>query len=382
MKTAFLPSALLALLLLVTMQGCVTFPPAMAPRPALRSVGDPGVIVPGAYSLSVNMEDSSTAGSGAAMRRELAAIIEDMLARRGYTRSDDDAEYAVTFSYVAGTRRFTEWRTEVSEAQTTTTSWEAQERIRRERERGQREQGKNAPGPRDRRKDSVVVDTVIVGTTEKTNTTTTVNESTEQTRHTFVATLEVDDRDGALWQADARWESVSPDVLPQVFLPLKHMLFALPSRPAPVRVDRVRAGMGEIFYRQFCEHRRFSTPAFAWETGFGEWDDGAAVHNPEAFQAYVDLLEYAQDALPLLPRGSDYAEMSPDGRADAWRFGGEYFLGEEQDPVQVLVTVEDNGQGCYTVTDARVVSRGEFIGFLDELERWREARDGKLRIFE
>ncbi|MBE0643514.1 MAG: hypothetical protein IH600_05500, partial [Bacteroidetes bacterium] len=194
------PSAFLLLVAgVLACVACSGIPPATAWRPEVRSAGEAGAVVPGPYTLRVEMSDSSTAGSGAAIRRQLGGIVEDMLARRGFIRVAELAEYTITFSYRGGTRYFQEWRTEVNNVSTTTTSWKTQEKRRKESEQ---------------RKGDGKGETVKVGKTENTNTSTSVTSSTDVTRHPFVATLEVAGADSAaIWQADARWESASPDIL-------------------------------------------------------------------------------------------------------------------------------------------------------------------------
>ncbi|MBE0642516.1 MAG: hypothetical protein IH600_00370, partial [Bacteroidetes bacterium] len=114
-----------------------------------------------------------------------------------------------------------------------------------------------------------------------------------------------------------------------------------------------------------------------------EWTDyGGAIREPAAFQAYLDLLEYAQEALPVLPYGVTYDEAAAGWRAESYELGGEYFLGDAEEAVAVLVTVEDRGTGSYLVTDARVVARGVYFEHLSELERWREARQRRVDVFE
>lgn len=396
---SFAAAILSSFLLMTILPGCATFPPATATRPAYRTAGDARAVAPGSYTLGVRLDDPSTSGDGAALRADLAAIIDDMLQRRGFTRVGTDAataeaaEYHIGFSYTMTTRHFDEYRSETSEQHTTTTSWEAQERMRKERER-QREEDREREMERERernnerrhgrnRGDSTVIDTVIVGKTENTKTTTTVTTNTELTRHAFVATLEVGDAHGAIWQADVRWESESPNVLPRAFHPLKYMLAELPAVPRPVRVDRVREGMAEAFYRTYCAGRRFASPALAYEISFGEWEQAReAVREPAAFQAYLDLLEYALHVLPVFPGYTDFSDTDPARRTESYILGGEYFIGDAIEAVPVLVTVTDRGAGSYRVTDARVVTRGVYLGFLDDLERWREVVDARGRIFE
>ena len=137
-------------LLRFALNSCVSLPPAKTWRPAVRVAGDPETVLPGPYALRVDMEDPSTAGGGDALRQQLADIIEDMLARRGFTRTEDEDGYLFAFSYRADVRRFQELHTEVTNTSSSTTTWEAQERAQKEaRERKDTRGRKDTPEPKD-----------------------------------------------------------------------------------------------------------------------------------------------------------------------------------------------------------------------------------------
>ncbi|MFZ1728857.1 MAG: hypothetical protein WBQ23_09545 [Bacteroidota bacterium] len=376
MKHGAIQTLLCLLTAMFAFSGCMTFPLTEAWRPTVRVVGNSDDLRPAPYTLRVEMEDSTTAGEGAAIKRQLGTILEDMLLRRGFTRVRESAVYAMTFRYRMGTRRFLDWRTEVNNESSTTTTWKAKAA------KTQDSTGKKQDSRSKARKSDV--DTVIIGKTKSTESSSAVTSSTEQTRYGFVVTLEAANADSATqWQADVVWESESYDVLKQIFIPLKYMVHELPSVPHPTAVERVREDRAAMFYDQFCAGRAFSSPAVPYVITFRKWDTyGDKIRDVYAMQAYVDLLEYADAALPIQENGMEYSELDKVDIRRRLMLGGEYRIGDAAGPVPVFLTLEDNDMGSYEVIEAHVGTPGEYIYFLARLERWQAAERERYEVFE
>lgn len=367
--TNVLRTATALFIVLVAFSGCTTIQPGAAWRPWTRTVGNAGDIRPAEYTLHVEGVDSTTAGEGQALNRELGAILEDMLLRHGYPRVEDSATYAVTLRYRAGIHRYLDFKTVVNNETTSTTTWET---VVRERKDHRQEGGERR------------LDTVVVGSTGSTASSTVVNSSTEKTSYDYTVTIELQDSAGVmLWQADAMWSSPARNIIDQIFQPLKLLVHELPSIPVPTRVQRVREDRAAAFYDLHCAGKYFSSPAVPYNIRFREWEEcERTLSDPYAFEAYIDLLEYAGTAVPLLDYGMHYSDIKDDAPAEKLMLGGQYLIGDAEEPVFILLTLADSNEGCYEVNEAYVATEDEYVDYLYRLEQWRANRRARYQVYE
>jgi hypothetical protein len=364
-----LRTAIALFIAVVVISGCTTIRPGAAWRPWTRTVGNTGSIRPAEYTLRVEGVDSTTAGEGQALKRELGAILEDMLLRHGFQRVEDSATYAVTMRYRAGVHRYLDFKSVVNNETTSTTSWET---VVRERKGHGLEGGEKK------------LDTVVVGSTGSTASSTVMNSSTEETSYDYTVTIELQDSTGAmLWQADAMWSSPARNIIDQIFQPLKLLVHELPSIPMPIRVQRVREDKAAAFYDLNCKGKYFSSPAVPYNIRFGEWEEYEnTLSDPYAFEAYIDLLEYAGTAVPLLDYGMHYSDMKDDAPAEKLMLGGQYLIGDADAPVFILLTLADRNKGVYEVNEAYVATEEEYVDYLYRLDQWRATRRERYQVYE
>lgn len=348
---------------------CTTLPLTPVWKPWTRTIGVSGELRPGEYVLRVEGHDSTTVGDGEVMKRQLGGIVEDMLLRHGFSRAEDSAAYLVMLRYRVGTHRYLDWRTEVNNQTTSSTTWETVTRPAADpsTEGGTRK-----------------VDTVVVGSTSSAASSSVVHSSTEETRYDFAITLELRDRTRTvLWQGDAMWRSASRDILEEIFQPLKLLVAELPAEPVPTRVRRVREDKYAAFFEQYCAGRIFESPGVPYRVSFRDREDyGSAVRDEYAFQAYVDLLAYAESSVPIPPLGVDYSDVKNPELTRKVMIGGEYLIGDSDDPVPILITLENNDAGSYEVADAHVATGEEYAVFLGRLARWRHALREQDALYE
>lgn len=213
-------------------------------------------------------------------------------------------------------------------------------------------------------------------------TSSTVSQQTAEQVPFYTHTISIEfltQRGVILWKGESTWDSRQLNLIAEVDPAFQLLLGYLPSgelsRPwiPEVKTDHV-----DNYYRLECSDRWFSCPALPYRIRFearGEENTGipvTLVKEPYAFAAYVDLIQTADNALP---DGDEAAWRNPLNYNSLWKhvtLGGEYSLGPEKRPINVLITLTGRSSGYY-VEECKVVSDAEFAKFSDRFSRWREA---------
>lgn len=205
-------------------------------------------------------------------------------------------------------------------------------------------------------------------------------QTTEQTlSYTHTVSIEFFDRQGRIvWKGESTWDSGQLNLITDIRPALQSLLSYLPSsdtcRP---QVPEVRMDHVDNYYRLECQHRWFTCPALPYRIQFGARGNEqteipvSLIKQAYAFAAYVDLIETAEYALPA---GDERAWKNPLDPS-LWKhvtLGGQYTLGPDKRPINVLVTLTGRSSGYY-VEECQVVSDVEFAKFTAEFARWREA---------
>lgn len=144
-------------------------------------------------------------------------------------------------------------------------------------------------------------------------------------------------------------------------------------------MPRVKPDRAQSYFNIACFNRWFCCPALPFRVAFErpKFDADAfeptlprAIRNQEALEAYVDLVQTAEYALPI---GSD-AYRYPLA-SSLWRkvqLGKKYCLGSDSTETAVLLTLEGHSDG-YLIEDCRIASAEEFRDYETRLSRWRMA---------
>jgi len=193
----------------------------------------------------------------------------------------------------------------------------------------------------------------------------------------------------AIWKGEATWDSRELDVLSSISSPLQLALSGLPSDPLYVPlVPAVKVTHGFNYYTENCLHKWLTCPALPYSIAFPsissrdykkKWTPNGIkkeflipndVKNPEALEAYVDLISTAEYALPTgIKKWNDPTDVNLWKKA---KLGGRYRLGADGQVVNVIIELSGSADG-YTVGKAYIATDAQYGTFETDLLRWKQA---------
>lgn len=342
-------------------------------RPWTRSVGDVAKIQPDAYALRIEGEDHTTVADPGLVETRMGTVVEDLLQRRGFTRSDASAPYVVTLKYRAGSQLAMSSTTMMDNRTSASSFWAGMAA---------------ANASRSRNTGLGVAIATLVGLAAggaSASSSTVVQSTGAEVRYDYALSLVVTSRDGTpLWQGDAVWASQDLDIIDEIRLPLQLLASELPSSTVAPHVHRVKEDREETFYELYCKDRWFSSPAVPYRIQIKASSFSDPINNGQAYAAYLDLLERAEISVPINFRfgEDDYRDVA-DPRL--WRevlLGGEYRIGPLNEAAKILILLETNASGGYNVADARVATDEEYSAYLTRLSGWRAALKEYYDVFD
>jgi hypothetical protein len=342
-------------------------------RPWTRSVGDVAKIQPDAYALRIEGEDHTTVADPGLVETRMGTVVEDLLQRRGFTRSDASAPYVVTLKYRAGSQLAMSSTTMMDNRTSASSFWAGMAA---------------ANASRSRNTGLGVAIATLVGLAAggaSASSSTVVQSTGAEVRYDYALSLVVTSRDGTpLWQGDAVWASQDLDIIDEIRLPLQLLASELPSSTVAAHVHRVKEDREETFYELYCKDRWFSSPAVPYRIQIKASSFSDPINNGQAYAAYLDLLERAEISVPINFRfgEDDYRDVA-DPRL--WRkvlLGGEYRIGPLNEAAKILIRLETNASGGYNVADARIATDEEYSAYLTRLSGWRAALKEYYDVFD
>jgi len=111
----------------------------------------------------------------------------------------------------------------------------------------------------------------------------------------------------------------------------------------------------------------------------GEYWLKGKVDNPEALESYMNLILTAEYALPIGNR--NYKNPLEKSNWAKVQLGGIYYLGEDNLPVNILITLRGESKG-YCVENCKIVSVDEYLRYEDKLLEWQQAVSKMYDVYE
>lgn len=366
-------SVFAVILVVILFMGCTPIRLVPVWRPWTRSVGEVENVRPDAYVLRIEGEDRTTVADPSLVEERMGMAVEDLLKRRGFTRSDAAGPYIITLKYRADSRLAMSSTTMVDNRTSTSSFWAGMAAANASR-------GRNAS--------LGVAIAALVGLaagSASASSSTVIQSSSSEIGYEYAISLIVRSRDGAeLWQGDAVWTSPSLDIIDEIRLPMQLLASELPTNAVTPLVPRVKEDRAETFFDLHCKDRWFSSPAVPYRIRIEEKRFSNPISHHYAYAAYLDLLERSEISVPINFRygEDDYTDVAEPA---LWRkvlLGGEYLIGPLKEPAKILIMLETNSAGGYTVADARVATDEEYSTYLSRLSGWRAALKEYYNIFE
>ena len=191
-----------------------------------------------------------------------------------------------------------------------------------------------------------------------------------------------------LWQADVFYNSTTLNLMADAKPLLQRLLSGFPRNENILpQVKLVKKDALKKYYYTNCEDIYFSSPALPYRIYFENDTTSCGprskripnVSNPEAFEAYLDLIQTAEIMLP-----AGVKKFKSPYRSDIWkkaRLGGAYLLGKDQKKVNVLIDLTGNYDG-YQIKKCRVVSDEEYTDFKNDLKKWEDFLEDYFDFYE
>jgi hypothetical protein len=191
--------------------------------------------------------------------------------------------------------------------------------------------------------------------------------------------------DDLIWKGESNWDSRNIDILSDMIPGLQLIFSDLPSNPSIIpEVPEVKPSHILNYYKLNVINSWFACPALPYRISFGQNVDLSTdtpppnVSDPNAFAAFMDLIQTAEYALPT---GGNVGDDPL--RESLWKkvmLGHQYLLGPDKKPINILIKLHGAQDGYY-VSKCWIASDKEFVNFQKELLNWKIALEEYYNLF-
>ncbi len=194
-----------------------------------------------------------------------------------------------------------------------------------------------------------------------------------------------DKKEELIWKGESVWDSSSLNFDVQILPSLQVILSNLPRKSDAVpRFPKVKEDSWNTFLRVKCIDASFVCPALPY---FIQFPDPATnsyiinnkVKNPEAFEAYLDLIQTAEYALPL--GNTDFSDPLDRDNWSKVMLSGEYYLGNDQEKTKILIRLRGT-LGGYVVEKCMIADEEEYNENSVKMAEWKTALHDYFDFYE
>ena len=226
----------------------------------------------------------------------------------------------------------------------------------------------------------VMIASAVFGLASQSNTTI-QNSTTTYESYSHIIALEIFQQDSTLiWKGESAWDSENIDLTSDITYSLQLLISWLPNDNITFpHVAIVKESKQDNFYNLVCKGRYFTCPAlpyriaFTYNYAFGKdnnYQSPLSVDNSKAYDAYLDLLQTAEYALPL--GDDDYSYPLDKTLWSEVEIGGKYYIGNDQKPSNILIKMTGEEEG-YKIDKCWTASNEEYQEFQSRLFSWQKA---------
>ncbi len=327
---------------------CTTFPTKRVWQPWTRTFLDnQNELLPGT-TLKVNVAGSteSLLGNENLFQNDIKKRLVNLLERKGYKSTESNSDYNLILNYK--TFRHDKIETNSIAASSSSNLYYVNSDT-------------DALG--------VAIAGLIMGLSHTSNKSRaqTTSESIESYNH--IISIEVFKNNDVLFKGESAWDSYSPDLRRHLTTALQIILSNLEADNNVIpSVSEVNYNKRKNYYNLKVRDVEFSSPALPYEISFNTYSE---ISDPVAFEAFVDLLQTAEYALPL---GDD--EYSNPIDPYLWNevmLGGKYYIGKNSKPSKILIKLTTSVDGGYLVKRCWLASDEEYKEYENQLSKWKTA---------
>jgi hypothetical protein len=191
-----------------------------------------------------------------------------------------------------------------------------------------------------------------------------------------------------IWKGEAVWNSNAYDIREAVTGAMQLLLSGTPSDKFKLpSVSKLKSTHTDNYFDVFCKDTWFSCPATPYRIKFRrplpvidpQYVFEHYLNNPEALPAYVDLIQFAETALPC--GGLEFESPVNPKLWSKVMLGDRYVFEGSSDTVNVLIDLRGSANGyyphrCWLATDK------EFSEFQDKLLDWQHRVEEYFDMYE
>ncbi len=347
MKIAFRINLLVIILFIV---GCSVTPKIETYRPWNRSFSTDEIIPNTTINVLVNGITTPLISDEVLYKNEIKNTLMELLTRRGYNVTDSNPFYQLSLDY--RTERFDKTVQLASSYSSSSKYYYSS--------------SSSALG--------VLVASLIIGQ----NISSTANsQSVSSTETYFTHTISIkltDKSNKIIYTGESTWDTKRLNMLSELTSSLQILLSNFPSDLSIIpRVNKIRTDGQVNYYSVNCNNYWYSCPALPYKIYFQQLYYSSlptSIKNPEALEAFIDLIQTSENALPT---GDDDYKNPLD--LSLWRkamLGGKYYLGQDETPVNLIIELTGKMEG-YLIAECKVVNDEEYASFEYNISKWKDA---------
>jgi hypothetical protein len=216
-------------------------------------------------------------------------------------------------------------------------------------------------------------------------------QTAEQTlSYIHTISMELSNREGVLlWKGESTWDSEELNLMNGIIPALQLILSDLPTdKTVRPEIPEVKETHVKNYYRLECKDAWFTCPALPYRILFSDKNSRytldvsipSEIKNQNAFAAYVDLVQTAEYALPK----GNTDDWSDPLKLSLWEnvtLGGQYFLGPQKTPVNILIKLTGKSDGYY-IAECKIATDKEYSDFNNNLTTWRQILKNYYDVYE
>jgi len=355
--------------------GCATVPSYRVPQPWIRSLKSNQQIDPTkSIKIEVAGVTSPLLGNEQLTSEKLRSTLTQLIKRRGFTLATGDYDYLVKLSYKTDRADKMKLSSSISTANTHSSMVSL----------------KTGAGATSGLGVSVAR---AIGLLSSSSSTVAAQSIEQVLSYTHTISIEICGRDGGLlWKGESTWDSEELNLINRIVPALQLILSDLPSdKSVRPEIPEVKGTHVKNYYRLECYDFWFTCPALPYKIIFSDNNSRGSidklipisipsgVSDLKAFAGYVDLIQTAEYALP----NEDEKNWEDPLKVSLWEevtLGGQYLLGPQKTPVNILVKLSGKSEGYY-IQECKIATDDEYAEYSKKLDSWRKVLSNYYDVY-
>ncbi len=351
---------LIVLLFSFILFSCAVVPTTKVWQPWTRSFEKPGTVLTEGATVWINVTGENTAliGENSLLHREMTDILSDMLDRKGLKIQESVASYNFLLQY----------RTERHDKNETSVYANSQSSAN--------SSSSNSFG---------FLIAALISSSQSSAYGSAEAKSVNVESYTHIISLEIDNGKEIIYKGESYWDSSSPDIRGVLRSALQILVnnLGLENKNIP-RVPKVKSDYVDNYFINQIKGQWFASPALPYKTIFADYSyykysSPKNIKDPFAYEAYVDLLETAEFALPT--GSNDYSNPVEMSLWKTVQLSGCYYLGRDENPSYIIINLKGTSSG-YTVDNCKTVTKDEYKIFEEKMRNWKKALNHFFNYYE